>query len=89
LLDLSLAVFLLDGPFPITDPVSFELGALAPSFFGNCLLHFTVSFYHLVGLAEPSLSALRFVGAPDFRRSSGHQSANCYTKWSMNLPIWH
>jgi|SRR5579864_7356920 len=38
LLDLSLAVFLRDGPFRITDHLSFELGALAPSFLGNGLL---------------------------------------------------
>jgi hypothetical protein len=57
LLDLSLALFLLDGPFAITDPLSFEVGALAPSFLGNGFSHFTVSFYHLVGAAEPSLSA--------------------------------
>jgi hypothetical protein len=40
LLDLSLAVFLLLEPFPIADPLSFEVGALAPSFLGNCLLQF-------------------------------------------------
>jgi hypothetical protein len=86
--DLSLAVFLLNGRFPITDPLSFEVGAPAPPFLGNALL----PLYRLILSCRrrgPShrCQLCSLLGAPVRRRSSRHQSANCYTKWS-NEPAY-
>ena len=77
LLNLSLVVFLLDGLWPITDLVSFGVGAFAPSFLSNYLL----PIYVLI-----RRSRAIFVGSAVWwgagYRSSRHRSAICHTKWS-------
>ena len=51
LLNLSLADLFFENPFSIAALLSFELGSLAPSDFGNCLLPLINPVYGLICLS--------------------------------------